>query len=114
MNGIIGTFRIGEDISVALDAVTGDTASVTALGAAIMPALVAANRLALDPAGAGTAMAVAPQSPAAAGWILSLSNAQTALMAPGVYGIDARLSIGSSVEITDQTAFIQLSKAALA
>lgn len=114
MNGIIGTFRIGEDISVALDASSGNAATVTAISAAMKPALVTANQLVLDDSAAGTAMSVAPQSPATAGWTISLSNAQSAALEPGVYGLDARLIIGSGVEITDQTAFIRLSRAALA
>lgn len=41
MNGIIGEFRLGEDLAVALDATTGDTALVTALTARMKPARVA-------------------------------------------------------------------------
>ena len=43
MNGIIGEFRIGEDISVALDAAAGDPATVTTITAKMMPAIAAAN-----------------------------------------------------------------------
>lgn len=114
MNGIIGEFRIGEDIAVALDAVSGSTAAVTAMSAAMKPAVVAASRLAIDEAASPIILIVAAQSPASAGWTISLSAAQSALLSAGVYGIDARIETGSGVEITDQSAFIGLSRAALA
>jgi hypothetical protein len=112
MNGIIGEFRLGEDVAVALDAANGDTALVTAVAARMKPARVTGNRLVLDDDDAGTALAVVPRG--ADGWTLSLSAAATAALAPGLYGIDARLAFGGAVEITEQTAFIALSKAALA
>lgn len=112
MNGIIGTFRIGEDLAVALDAASGDTAEVTAIAARMKPAEVSGNRLELDHAHAGLALAVTPRG--ADGWTLSLTGPETAALAPGLYGIDARLSLGAAVEITEQTAFVALSQAAVA
>ena len=114
MNGIIGEFRLGEDISIALDAMAGDPASVTGLTAAIKPALIAGNRVVLDDAATGIAMTIAPQGPASAGWIVSLGHAATSALTAGVYGIDAKLTLASSVEITEQSAFIRLSRATLA
>jgi hypothetical protein len=114
MNGIIGEFRIGEDLLVALDATTGNAALASAVSAAIKPATVGANRLVLDDAASGTVMTVTAQSPASAGWTLGLSASQTATMEPGIYGLDARLVVGSGIAITDQTAFVRLSRAALA
>ncbi len=111
MNRIIGEFRIGEDIAVALDATEGDTAEVTAISAMMKPALATANRLVLDDAAIPIALSVAAQSPASAGWILNLDSAQSGLLAPGVFGIDARIEIGSVIEMTDQSAFISVSKA---
>ena len=113
MNRIISTFRIGEDIAIALDATSGDTASVTAISALMKPALSSSNRLVLDDDASPVAMTVAAQSPASAGWTLSLTSAQSALLAPGIYGIDARIEISSAIEMTDQSAFISLSKAAV-
>ena len=112
MNGIIGEFRLGEDLAVALDAATGDTALVTAVTARMKAAHVAGNRLVLDDDGVGTALDVAERG--ADGWTLSLTSAATAALAPGLYGIDARLAFAGGVEITEQTAFIALSKAAVA
>lgn len=114
MNGIIGDFRIGEDIAIALDATSGNTATVTAITAQMKPATLSATRLTLDDAAAATTLAVAAQSPASAGWTISLPAAQSAALTPGIYGIDARLTIGSGVEITDQSAFISLTRAAVA
>lgn len=112
MHGTIGTFRIGEDIAVALDAIEGDTTLVTAIIARMKPAKVVANRLVLDDAAAGLAMAATSQGPS--GWIVSLPAAETAALAAGVYGIDARLSLSGAVEMTEQSGFISLSQAAVA
>jgi hypothetical protein len=111
MNRIIGEFRIGEDIAVALDATEGDTAEVTAISAMMKPALATANRLVLDDVASPIAMSVTAQSPASAGWTLTLDSVQTALLSPGVYGIDARIEISGVIEMTDHSAFISLSKA---
>ena len=112
MNGIIGSFRIGEDIAVALDATAGDPATVTAITARMKPARVTANRIVLDDSAAGIAMTVTAQGNT--GWIVSLPNATTAGLAAGIYGIDARLTIASAVEMTEQSGFISLSQAAVA
>jgi hypothetical protein len=114
MSEIIGEFRLGEDIAIALDAVTGPTAAVSGITAVMKPAAFSGNRLSLDPAAAGVALSVAPQAPASAGWTISLPHDRTAAMPEGLYGIDARLEIAGSVTITEQTAFIRLSRAALA
>ena len=44
-NGILGEFRVGEDIAIALDATEGDAAQVTAIDVRMKPALVADNRI---------------------------------------------------------------------
>ncbi len=112
MNGIIGEFRIGEDVSVALEATAGDPATVTAIAAKMKPAKVSGNRIVLDDTAPGIDMAVI--SLGAAGWLVSLGNIVTASLTPGLYGIDARLTFASAVEITDQTGFIALTRAAVA
>lgn len=112
MTGIIGDFRVGEDIVLALEPVAGDPATVTSVTAMMKPALTMANRFVLDDAASGLAMTVT--SLGAAGWSVGLGNVDSALLAPGIYGVDARLSVSGAVEITDQTAFISLTRAALA
>jgi hypothetical protein len=50
-----------------------------------------------------------------AGWNLSLTAAETELLAEGVYGIDAKiLATGGTVDITDATALVRFTKAAVA
>lgn len=112
MNDVIGTFRIGEDIAVALDAVAGDTANVSGVTASMKPAKAAGNRLILDDAAAALDIAVTPRG--GQGWTLSLAAAASSGLDPGLYGIDARLAFPGGVEITERTAFIALSRAALA
>lgn len=112
MNGIIGSFRIGEDVSVALDALTGDPATVTAISAKMKPAKVTSNRIVLDDS--ATAMDMQVTALGAEGWIVSLSHTATAGLTAGVYGIDARLTISGAVEMTEQTGFIALTQAAVA
>jgi len=101
MNSIIGEFRIGEDIAVALDATSGDTATVTGISALMKPALVSANRLVFDDNASPVAMTVAAQSPASAGWTISLDNTQSALLSPGIYGIYTVNATGAPTRATD-------------
>lgn len=112
MHGTIGTFRIGEDLSVALDAIAGDTGTVTAITAQMKPAKVLANRIVLDDTAVGIAMTVTSRG--ADGWLVSLPAAATAALAAGIYGIDARLTLSGAIEMTDQSGFIALSRAAVA
>ena len=114
MFGILGEFRIGEDIAIALDAVTGSAATVSALSVAMKPGLVGDNRLVLDDGAAAVGLTAMPQSVPAAGWTITLPGAQSAALKPGLYGIDARLTIAGGIVITEQTAFISLTRAALA
>ena len=112
--GILGEFRVGEDIAIALDALAGDPATVTAISAAMKPALVGDNRLMLDDDATATVLTAIPQADPGAGWTIALPAAQSALLEPGLYGIDARLTIAGGVEITDSTAFVSLTRAAVA
>ena len=112
--GILGDFRIGEDIAIALDAIEGDPATVTAISAAMKPALVGDNRLTLADDATAIVLTAIPQGAPGAGWTMALPAAQSALLEPGLYGIDARLAIAGGIEITDSTAFVSLTRAALA
>ncbi len=113
MNSVIGEFRIGEEIALALDATVGDPATVTAITAKMKPAKVSGNRIVLEDSASGTDMLVASQA-GAAGWTLSLGHTASASLSPGLYGIDARLTLSGAVEMTEQTAFISLTRAAVA
>ena len=112
--GILGEFRIGEDIAIALDAVTGSAATVTAITVAMKRALVGDNRLVLDDAAVAVSLTALPQAVPAAGWTITLPGAQSATLEPGLYGIDARLMIAGGIVLTEQSAFISLTRAALA
>jgi hypothetical protein len=112
MNGIIGEFRVGEDIAVALDATAGDPTTVSAISARMKPAKVLGNRLMLDDNASGIALAVTAQG--LAGWLISLDHTASANLAPGIYGIDARLTVADGIEMTEQTAYVSVTRAAVA
>lgn len=99
-------FQRGETISLALDAVTGDPLSVTAISAAMKA--VAPGRTSVN---AGTLVAaVFAISPRAAqgdippGWSLTVDAAVSAALATGNYLADARLEVGGGVVITESVA----------
>lgn len=111
MNDVIGAFRVGEDLTIALDAISGETEAVTGVTAAMKPAKAAANRMVLDDSATAVSLTVASRG--AEGWTLSLPSAGTSVLAPGLYGIDARLTFPGGIEITERTAFVALSRAAV-
>jgi hypothetical protein len=99
-------FQRGETVSLALDAVTGDPLTVTAISAAMKA--VAPGRISVS---AGTPVAAAfTISPRAAmgdippGWTLSIDAAISAALMPGNYLADARLDVGGGVIITETVA----------
>ena len=94
------TFHRGETLSLALDAVTGDPASVTAITAALKP--LAAGRTSVDATAPATALSVAANG--TTGWTLTLSATACAALVPGSYVADARLTVGTGVVITDPVA----------
>jgi hypothetical protein len=99
-------FQRGETLTLALDAVSGDPASVTAISAQLKA--VPSGRTSV-PAGAPVAATFAIVTRAAAGdipagWSLTLSAATCATLTPGAYLVDARLEVGSGVIITDSAA----------
>lgn len=102
----IFTYQRGETISLALDAVEGDPASVGAVTAQLK--YVPPGRTAV-PAGALAAASFAVSTRAAtsefpAGWTLTISAAASAALSAGNYQADARLNVGTGVVITDQIA----------
>ena len=114
---IIGEFRVGEDVLVALDAVSGDPLTVDSLAAWITPGEPRSGGPIVREGAARTELAVSSREAAGdvpAGWTLTLTAAQSAELGPGLYGIDARLAIGSGIDITDTTAFIRLTRSAAA
>lgn len=99
-------FQRGETISLAIDAVTGDPLTVTAISAAMK--MVAPGRTSVS---AGTPVAAAfAVSPRAAqgeippGWNLTVDAASSAVLAPGGYLADAKLTVAGGVIITESVA----------
>jgi hypothetical protein len=118
MSDVIGTFRIGEDLAVALDGVTGTVADVAAIVAKMVPGrLGPLGEFVAKPGAALITLDVAPRSASGsipAGWNIGLAAAATASLAPGIYGIDAQLTGTSGViEKTDTTAVVRLTRAVL-
>lgn len=100
------TFQRGETISLALDAVTGDPLSVTAISAAMKA--VAPGRTSVS---AGTPVAAAfnisprtAQGDIPPGWNLTVDAAASAALAAGSYLADARVEVGGGIVITEGVA----------
>jgi hypothetical protein len=100
------TYQRGETISLALDAVEGDPASV---GAVIAQLKFVPPGRTVVPADAPVAASFAVATRAAtidypAGWTLTIAAAASAALSAGNYLADARLEVGTGVVITDQIA----------
>lgn len=113
---ITATFRIGEDITIALDAVQGDVGEVASLTAKMQRSISADS---FAPARGSVAIPFAVGSrPASgdipAGWNLTLSAEVTADLAAGIYAVDAKATGDSdAIELTDETLFIRLTQAVI-
>ena len=93
-------------MSLALDAVQGDPATVSSVTAAMKP--IAAGRSMIDPAAAVSATFTVSNRAASGGlpggWTLTIPAATSAGLAGGTYLADAKLIVGSSVTITEPVA----------
>ncbi len=99
-------FQRGETISLALDAVAGDPAQVSAIVAQMKA--VPAGRTSV-PAGASPAASFEIATRAAsgdvpAGWSLVIPATASATLSPGSYLADARLTVASGTIITEPVA----------
>ena len=100
------TYQRGETISVALDAITGDPALVTAISAA-MKAVPPGRSEAPVSAPAAASFAVTARPAAGdqpSGWTLTIPAAISANLSPGAYIADARLEVAGGVIVTDSVA----------
>ncbi len=99
-------FQRGETISLALDAVTGDPATVSSISAAMKA--VAAGRTGVSAAAPVAATFAVTARPAAdgvpAGWTLTIGAATSAGLAVGSYLADAKLNVAGGVIITESVA----------
>lgn len=90
------TFQRGETVSLALDVVEGSFGDVTAITAAMKP--LAAGRSVPDATTPAIALSVMPNG--TTGWTATLAAAQSAVLVPGNYAADAKLTVGSGTIIT--------------
>ncbi|HMT43202.1 MAG TPA: hypothetical protein PKA59_01530 [Chakrabartia sp.] len=99
-------FQRGETISLALDALEGDPASVTTLSAqlkAVPPGRTSVP--AGEPVAAQfTISARAATAETSAGWTLVIPAATSAGLSPGLYHADARLNLAAGVVVTEPVA----------
>ncbi len=96
-------FQRGETISLALDAVTGDPLSVTAIGAA-MKAVPPGRTGVADSAPVAATFSISPraaQGDIPPGWTLTINAAISAALSPGSYLADARLEVAGGVIVTE-------------
>lgn len=94
-------YQRGETIVVALDAVSGDPATVTAITAKLKPLPGGANEIeaAAVPVADFVVTARVASGDIPAGWNLTLSATASAALLPGRYAADARLTVGGGIEI---------------
>jgi hypothetical protein len=95
-------FERGETISLALDALSGDPASVTAISA-VMKAVAPGRTHVVSGAPIAATFDVytrAATTDTPAGWTLVIPAAVSAALVPGNYAADARLEIAGGVTIT--------------
>lgn len=99
-------FQRGETISLALDAVSGDPLTVTAIDAALK--VVPPGRTGVpDGAPVAANFSIVPraaQGAIAPGWTLTIDAALSATLAPGSYLADARLEVAGGVVVTEPVA----------
>ena len=97
-------FQRGETISLALDAVSGDPASVGAI-AAQLKALPPGRSNVAAGAPVAASFVIVPRAAMLdlpAGWTLTLNAATSATLAAGFYVADALITVAGGVIITDQ------------
>ena len=96
-------YQRGETISLALDALSGGSASVTAISAQLKA--VAPGRMHVSPeAPVAANFVISPRAAAdalPAGWTLTIAPAVSATLSAGFYAADARIEIAGGVVITD-------------
>ena len=100
------TYQRGETISLALDAVTGDPAQVTAISAAMKPVLPGRTEASAS-APFAASFTVTPRLASGdepAGWTLTIPAIVSASLSPGAYVADARLEVAGGVIVTDSVA----------
>ncbi|MFN3747366.1 MAG: hypothetical protein ACK4SJ_01630 [Sphingorhabdus sp.] len=100
------TFQRGETISLALDAVTGDPLTVTAISAAMK--IVPPGRTGVpDGAPVAATFSISPRAAVGGippGWTLTIDAATSATLVACNYLADARLEVAGGVIVTEPVA----------
>jgi len=114
---ILDTFRVGEDFAIALDAIEGEVSDIETVTAYLAKS-TSKSSFKKDPSFTEIELVVSSRAATethAAGWNLMLPAAQSAVLDPGLYGIDAKLvSFAGTIDITDTTAVIKVTESAMA
>ncbi len=100
------TFARGEDVALALDAVSGDVASVSGISAQLK-AVPPGRAVVPSGAHAVATFTITPRaaaSDAPAGWTLLIPATTSAALAAGNYLADAQLRVAGGVAVTSQVA----------
>lgn len=99
-------FQRGETLSLALDAVSGEPASVTALTAHLKALPAGRTSVPADApvAAAFTIISRAAAGDIPAGWTLTIAAPASAALPAGAYLADARLEVAGGVIVTDPVA----------
>jgi hypothetical protein len=99
-------FQRGETISLALDAVSGDISSVSAITADLKAVSPGRTTVAAStPVAARFAVSSrAASGDSAGGWMLTIDAATSVALTPGAYLADARLAVAGGIVITEPVA----------
>lgn len=99
-------YQRGETISLALDAVSGDPANVTAISAAMKAVPPGRSEApASAPVAAAFAVTARPASDnVPAGWTFTIPALVSSSLPPGAYVADARLEVAGGVIVTESVA----------
>jgi hypothetical protein len=100
------TYQRGETISLAIDAVTGDPAQVTAISAAMKPVPPGRSEAQANAPFAASFLVASRLASGATppGWTLTIPATVSASLAPGAYVADARLEVAGGVIVTESVA----------
>ncbi len=99
-------YQRGETISLALDAVSGDPLTVSAISAKLK-AVPQGRTTVPDTAPVAASFAIAPRVASGdvpAGWTLTIPASVSATLTVGSYLADAKLEIGTGTIVTDSVA----------
>ena len=110
-------FRIGEDIVIALDALEGNVSAVTGVTARMCRVRKFNQDLTEQDFAGGIELVVKPRDESGdvpAGWDVALPASAQSGLKPGRYLVDAKMITSDNIDITGQSAQIELTRGAIA